>query len=224
MQYIAIKEELQNDKKIYTINAIPLKNKEKSIVQKIPHPIGTDTLTYKTLDEAVDAIKRAGFSPILPNGKKDTSLEITKKSALKSDNSYETMILDVIKSKINSSNPNVCQAAVLALAEFPSEETFDILFDKIGEENDLIRKNAILSICRYGNRLSDKLIEALTHENWVTRNSAINCIKNLAQENDIDLEKFIVPLLNSCEDINPIVQANALSVLAMVYQNFKKKK
>ena len=50
------------------------------------------------------------------------------------------MIFDTIKEKINSTNSNVSAAAILAISEFPTEETFEILFDKIGEENDLIRK------------------------------------------------------------------------------------
>ena len=36
MQYIAIKKEEKDGKEFYTVNAIPLKNKNKSIVQKIP--------------------------------------------------------------------------------------------------------------------------------------------------------------------------------------------
>ena len=46
MQYIAIKQEQKNNKEVYIVNAIPLKNTSKSIVQKIPHPLGTDTLEY----------------------------------------------------------------------------------------------------------------------------------------------------------------------------------
>ena len=44
MQYLAIKQEEQNGKIVYVINAIPLKNKNKSVVQKIPHPLGSDFL------------------------------------------------------------------------------------------------------------------------------------------------------------------------------------
>jgi HEAT repeat protein len=126
--------------------------------------------------------------------------------------------------KIESSNSSVAAAAILALAEFPTEETFDILFNKIGEDNDLIRKNAISGICRYGNLLQDKIIQALKSTNWVTRNSALNCILNLTETNNIDLEKFIIPLSEATNDSNTIVQTNALTTLAKVYQTFQKNK
>lgn len=222
MQYIPIKQENKNGEKVFVINAIPLKNKNKSVIQKIPHPTGTDFLSYSTLEDAKDAIIRAGFTPILPDGKKDfTATNRNTKKDIYDEKNYETIVLQTIKEKINSSNSNVVQAAISALAEFPSEETFEVFFEKIGEENDLIRKNAISGICRYGNILTDRIIAALDDKNWVARNSAITCIKTLVQ-NHSDIEKFIQPLVNTCQDINPIVQANALTTLAIVYQQYKK--
>ena len=149
MQYIAIKQKRQNGEMVFVVNAIPLKNKKSISSAKIPHPLGSDILTYKTLDEAKEAISLAGFSYILPDGKKEIKSEpvvIQSKSAQDIDN----LIYETIRAKINSSNSNVCAAAVSAICEFSTEETFNILFEKIGEENDLIRKNAISGICRYG--------------------------------------------------------------------------
>ena len=221
MQSIPIKEEIKNGEKVYVVSAIPLKNKNKSVVQKIPHPLGSDVLIYPTPEEAKDAVSRAGFSYILPDGKKGFAV---KKNARMKQNDYENSILEVLKDKINSQNSNVCQSAVLALGEFPSEETFSIMFEKIGEENELVRKNAITVICRYGRILQNHIVKALKDENWVARNSALACIKNLSEDENIDIEKFIVPLIQTCDDANPIVQANALSTLALVYQNYKKRK
>ena len=70
MQYLAIKQEEQNGKIVYVINAIPLKNKNKSVVQKIPHPLGSDFLVFEDLEEAKKAVSRAGFSYILPDERK----------------------------------------------------------------------------------------------------------------------------------------------------------
>ena len=126
--------------------------------------------------------------------------------------------------KINSSNSNVCAAAVSAICEFPTEETFNILFEKIGEENDLIRKNAISGICRYGRILTDRIIEACQSSNWIAKNSAISCISQLAESDNIESEKFISPLITLCDDANPIVQANAIATLAQIYQVSKRKK
>ncbi len=221
MQYLAIKQEEQNGEIVYIINAIPLKNKNKSVVQKIPHPLGSDSLVFHDLEEAKKAVSRAGFSYILPDGKKEIqNIPIATKS--KKD-AYSNIIFDAIKDKVSSNNSNVCAAAILAISEFPTEETFDILFDKIGEENDLIRKNAICGICRYGKLLQDRIIDALNSTNWVCRNSAITCIANLVEDNNIDIVKFIKPLVKTSNDVNPIVQSNALTTLALVYQAYQKK-
>jgi hypothetical protein len=221
MQYIPIKVSEKDGKEIYTVPAIPLKNSNRTVVQKIPHPLGTDAITYSTLDEAKDAVTRAGFSYMLPNGQKGTNATV-KQKVVQHGTNYEEIVLDTIKDKINSSNTGVCAAAILAIAQFPSEETFDILFEKIGEDNDQIRKNAISGICRYGQIMSERIINALKSPNWVTRNSALNCIVNLTEAENVDISQFIIPVSETCNDINTIVQANALSTLAKVYQQYKK--
>lgn len=220
MQYIAIKEEEKNGKICYSVNAIPLKNKNKSVVQKIPHPLGSDVLEYNTLDEAKDSITRAGFSYILPDGRKGYDKFNHKRTA--AGNDYDLIIKNTIYDKINSTNSNVAASAILAISEFPEEKTFDILFEKIGEDNDVIRKNAISGICRYGNLLQNRILDCLKSSNWVVRNSALSCISNLVESDNIDLEKCILPLTEVCEDSNTIVQAYALTVLAKAYQNYKK--
>lgn len=221
MQYIPIKLSEKDGKEIYTVPAIPLKNSNRTVVQKIPHPLGTDAITYSTLDEAKDAVTRAGFSYMLPNGQKGTKATV-KQKVVQHGTNYEEIVLDTIKDKINSSNTGVCAAAILAIAQFPSEETFDILFEKIGEDNDQIRKNAISGICRYGQIMSERIINALKSPNWVTRNSALNCIVNLTEAENVDISQFIIPVSETCNDINTIVQANALTTLAKVYQQHKK--
>lgn len=219
MQYVAIKKEIKNNEEVFIVNAIPLKNKNKSVVQKIPHPLGSDGMEFKTLEEAKDAITRAGFSYILPNGKKEMQ-KPTRTTY--SSNGYEEIIYNAIKERTNSENSNVCASAILAISEFPKDETFEILFSKFGEDNDLVRKNAISGVCRYGKILQPKIINSLKSTNWVVKNSAISCITNLATNSDIEIEKFILPLIEATKDTNPIVQTNALQTLALVYQNYKK--
>lgn len=42
MQYVAIKQENRDGEVVFVVNAISLKNKNKSVVQQIPHPLGSD--------------------------------------------------------------------------------------------------------------------------------------------------------------------------------------
>ena len=221
MQYIPIKKTIKDNEEIYTVAAIALKNTNKTVVQKIPHPLGSETIDYKSLEEAKEAISLAGFSYILPDGQKGSKTTI-KQKIVQNGYNYESIVLDAIKNKIKSTNSAVAAAAVFAISEFPSEETFDILFDKIGEDNEQIRKNAIDGICRYGNILSDRIIKALKSSSWVTRNSAISCIVNLAENTDTDIERFIIPLSETCNDSNTIVQANAICAVAKVYKKHRK--
>ena len=223
MQYIAIKEETQSGKTVYIINAIPLKNSNKTIVQKIPHPLGSDSLVFNTLEEAKDAVVRAGFAYMLPDGTKGVSSK-SKTPAVQSAVDYNQIIQSTIKSKINSSNLNVAASAVFAISEFPDEETFDILFEKLGDENEIIRKNAINGICRYGNMLQNRIIEALKSPNWVVRNSALTCIQNIIDYGCEDIEPFLIPLTQICEDNNTIVQSNALTTIAKTYHEYMKQK
>jgi hypothetical protein len=223
MQYVSINEEVKNGKICYVVNAIPLKNSSKSIVQKIPHPCGTDALVFDDIEDAKGAILRAGFSYILPDGKKGGSQ--TLKTSIKSENiNYEQIVYDAICDKVNSTNISVSASAILAISEFPSENTFDILFNKLGEENDIVRKNAIAGIARYGNLVIKRIIESLKSQNWVERNSAISCIALLCENKDVNLNEFILPLTEVCDDTNSIVQSNALTVIAKVYQTYMKHK
>ncbi len=221
MQYIAIKKAQKNNKTVYVVNSISLKNKDNAIVQKIPHPMGTDVLIFEKLEDAQNAIVLAGFSYIMPDGKKGFA-KLPEDKKEDSQHSYEKIVLETIKNKLNSNNSTVCASAVLALSEFPSQENFDILFEKIGEDNDSIRKNAIAGICKYSNMLQNQIIKALKHENWVTRNSAITCILNSVESGDSDAEKYLLPLVKACSDPNPIVEANAVSALAKVYKLYLK--
>ena len=222
MQYVTIKREEKDGKEYFAVNAISLKNTNKTVVQRIPHPLGSDVIMFDNLEDAKDAVTRAGFSYVLPNGENGTKSRVRLKTPSSAD--YSDIDLETVKSKINSSNSSVAAAAVIAVSVFQNEETFDILFKKIGEDNDLIRKNAISGICRYSNILQDRIIESLKSSNWVERNSALTCISNITEDGSVDLEKFIIPLTEICNDSNTIVQANALVTLAKVYQNYQKNK
>ncbi len=223
MQYVSIKREENNGKSYFAVNAISLKNKNKAVVQKIPHPLGTDVLIFENLEDAKNAIVRAGFSFVLPNGEKGHAKPKPVKNSTSSVD-YESLVFSSIIEKVNSTNTNVAAGAILALSEFPKIETFDILFNKIGEDNDLIRKNAIAGICRYAGVLQDRIIQSLKSANWVERNSALTCIQNIAEDGAADIENFIAPLVKTCDDDNTIVQANALITLAKVYAQYKQNK
>ncbi len=109
------------------------------------------------------------------------------------------MIFDTIKRKINSTNSNVSAAAILAISEFPTEETFEILFDKIGEENDLIRKTQFQEFADTEKILQNKIIESLKSSNWVTRNSALSCITKPCRKRHDRIREFHNSLMRNLQ-------------------------
>ena len=129
MQYVAIKKEIKNNKEIFVVNAIPLKNKNKSIVQKIPHPLGSDGMEFKTLEEAKDAITRAGFSYILPDGKKETKIPQKINKITYTENNYEELIYNAIKEKTNPCTTEVIKECLPngQLKAFPWNKLHSVL-------------------------------------------------------------------------------------------------
>ena len=222
MKYIAIKQEQRQDREVFIVSAITLKNSKNTVVQKIPHPLGSDIIEYSTLDEAQQAIFRAGFSCVLPNGvKQDAKTSISKNNEEVVDN-YEKAIFNLLKNKTKSNNQSVVATAISAISDFASQETYEIMFSFLGEENEQIRKNAISGICKYATILKNEIIEELSNSNWVVRNSILTCISKIIETTNMNTQDFIMPVMKTCDDINPIVQTNAISTLSKLYQSYKK--
>lgn len=225
MNYVLIKQSEKDGNVCFTVNAISLPIKNKSVTQKIPHPMGTDILVFDTLEDAKNAVARSGFAYILPNGEKGTNSTNSVKTPTYQENiysiNYEDIVMKTVLNKVKSTNSSVVASSLQALIGFNTEQTFNILFEKLGDDNDIIRKTAISGICAYGNILQDRIIDALKSPNWVVRNSALICISNLTENESMDMEKFIIPVVEACEDSNTIVQSCALTTLASVYKSYK---
>ena len=222
MKYIAIKQEQRENSTVFIVSAITLKNSRNTVVQKIPHPLGSDIIEFSTLDEAQQAIFRAGFSCVLPNGTKQEVKNPTSKNNEEVVDNYEKAIFELLKNKTKSNNQSVVATSIGAISDFANRETYDILFSFLGEENEQIRKNAISGICKYATILKTEIIEELNNPNWVVRNSILTCISKIIETTNINTEDFIIPVMKTCEDINPIVQTNAISTISKLYQNYKK--
>ena len=68
-QYVHIKEiESQDGEKLFKVNAILLQSKDGGQQKKIPHPFGTETMIFKTIDKAIEAVVLSGFEYVLPDG------------------------------------------------------------------------------------------------------------------------------------------------------------
>lgn len=219
-QYVQIKEiKSQEGETLYKVNAILLQSKDGGQQKKIPHPLGTEAMIFKTLDKAKEAVALSGFEYILPDG------------SLKSENAkneykiepYAKKIFDALVVNSKDSNPNIVAAAIMALSEINHPDCLKVYIEKLGEDNDLIRQNSIDAILKYGVGAIPDVIKVLNSENWVQRNSAVICLQNFCENREFEVSPIIDILLNKLEDNNPIVKCSVLRALGSAYKMYKTK-
>lgn len=225
MNKIAIKKKFikSENKHVYYVQALSLKNNINKVSLLIPHPHGTDVMEFETLQEAAAAVKKSGFEYELPEGEFVSEQEVETIARNKRTN-LEGLLFNKFKDKVNAINPSISAAAITSFAELNDYEAVDIFIEKLGEENEKIRSAAINALVSYKNAVIDKLIDALTNSNWITRHSAITCLMRISEVADVDVEKILIPIINRMDDSNAIVQALAISAAGSIYKNSIKNK
>ena len=217
MQYVHIKEIVsQEGETLYKVNAIILQSKDGGQKKKIPHPLGTETMIFKSLDKAKEAVLLSGFEFVLPDG----SLKSKDDEEFKIE-PYDKKILDVIMSQTKDSNPNIVAASIQALGEINHPNCLKLYIEKLGEDNDQIRQNSIEAILKYGTKAIPQIISALKSENWVRRNSAVICLQQFCEHKEVDTALIIDSLLECMTDNNPIVKCSVIRALGIAYKSRK---
>ena len=215
-QFVQIKEiKSQEGETLFKVNAILLQSMNGEQQKKIPHPFGTETMIFKTLEKAKEAVALSGFDYVLPNGSTQE-----EKNEYKIE-PYDKKIFDTIMQQTKASNPNIVAAAISALSEINHPDCINIYIEKLGEENDIIRQNSIEAIIKYGTKAMPEVLNALKDENWVRRNSAVLCLQQFCTRKDIDTNLIIENLLEAIKDNNPIVKCSVIKALGLAYKNYK---
>ena len=217
MQKISIKKRIVNGEPVYFVQALSLKNSENKTALLIPHPVGTEILEFNTLEEAVAAVRKSGFDYNIPDGE-IVSEEVVADLTRTRKTDIENVLFNKFKSKTNDINSSVASSALKALSYLNDKDAIDIFISKLGEDNDKIREVAIDSLVSYKNGVVEKLIEALSDSNWVTRNSAITALTKICEYADVEQEEILIPIINRIDDTNPIVQSSALIAAGQIYR------
>ena len=216
MKYVQIKEITnQEGETLYKVNAIVLESTGGEKKKKIPHPLGTEIMLFKSLEKAKEAVALAGFEYVLPNGSLKTEEEEYKILP------YDKKIFDALILQTSDSNPNIVAAAILSLSEINHPDCLKIFIDKLGEDNDSIRQNSIDAILKYGIRAIPQIIETLKSENWVQRNSSVICLQQFCENKDIEIKPIIDILLENLNDNNPIVKCSVIKALGIAYKTYR---
>lgn len=200
---------------VYIVPALSFQRKDNPNPKKIPHPLGKDFLIFESVEEAQQAIEHSGFTCAMPHTIKR---HIEKQTY---HTSYDDLILDSLEKLAQDISPNVAASAIFALGEIAHPQTIDLLIQKMGEDNEIIRTNATDAVAKCGMAAFDKLLQALNDENWVKRNSAVICLGKLSDNPEIDIQKMIVPLFKKLDDKNSIVKSSTALTLGKIYKNLK---
>ena len=200
---------------VYIVPALSFQRKDNPNPKKIPHPLGKDFLIFESIEEAQQAIEHSGFTCTIPYTNKKP---LTKQSH---HTSYDNLILDSLINLVEDISPNVAASAIFALGEIANPQTINLLIQKIGEDNEIIRTNAIDAVVKCGSIAFNKLLQTLEDENWVKRNSAIICLNKLLDNPEIDIHKMIMPLLKRLGDKNSIVKSSTALTLGKIYKTLK---
>ena len=218
MKYVQIKEiTSQEGETLYKVNAIVLESTGGEKKKKIPHPLGTETMLFKSLEKAKEAVALAGFEFVLPDGTLKTEEEQYKILP------YEKKIYDALISQTNDSNPNIVAAAISSLSEINHPDCLKVFIDKLGEDNDSIRQNAIEALLKFGAGALPQIKEAMNSDNWVKRNSAVICLQQFCENKEIEISPVIDILLERLSENNPIVKCSIIKALGTAYKIYRQR-
>ena len=135
-QKISIKKKVvqqENKESIYyVVPAISLKNSNNQVKLLVPHPTGNYAMEFNTIEEAVAAIKKAGFEYKLPDGediKNDEPETIVSTTSSKSE--IENILFNKFQSKTNDINPSIVASSITALSYLNDNNAIDIFIEKI---------------------------------------------------------------------------------------------
>ena len=218
MNLIPIKKsKIKKDGQEIEVFIVPAMNITQSNAKekKVPHPDGTTSIIFPTLEKAIEAINFSGFSYSLYK-------EMMANTATYNSHSDLSNIINPIMGLLKDKNSDVVASAAFALGEMTCKEAVSPLIEILGLDDFSIRKNAIEALAKIGEPALKQLIKSLDDPNWVARNSAAITLGEMADCNSADLTSAIGPLLNKFNDNQSIVRSSSVIALGKIYKQVKK--
>jgi hypothetical protein len=177
---------------------------------KVPHPQGPNSLVFKSLEKAIEAIDRAGFGYIYDEKQVPASdVPLTFNTDL-------TGAVDPLLEMLKDSNSSIVASAAYALGELKTERAIKPLLGVLGVDDQLVRKNAVEALAKIGDPAVRGIIEALDDNNWVTRNSASIALGEMVNHSGRKVLYAIQPLIKRLKDSNWIVRSSAATSLGKI--------
>lgn len=202
----------------FVVPAVAINTKDG--VRTIPHPYGSETRIYETLEKAIEQVHRAGYAAEF-EGKHYPmpTRQLLQRPRALSGSAGQAPIMKILQNAIpelqgqlNDNVPSVVASAAYALGELKDDSALPGLLHALGNDDASVRKNAGEALAKIGKPSLKTLQLALKDKNWVVRHSALAALVELIHLN-IDLAGSILadalPLL---KDDSWLVRSQAANV------------
>jgi HEAT repeats/HEAT repeat len=212
----------------FIVPAIGLNTREGT--RLIPHPYGTETTTYESLEQAIEQIHRAGYAAEYDGTHYPLPIRqaMTRSVPRRISSSQSTPTLKLVENAIPSlleqlsdHVPSVVASAAFALGEIRDEGALPGLIHALGHEDSNVRKNATEALAKIGKPVLKAVQLSLKDKHWLVRHSALCVILELLHY-EVALVPIILPeALPLLKDENWLVRSHAATVFGEVAKTFR---
>ncbi len=194
---------------VYTIPALSINLSDK-VAKKVPHPNGNSTMSFSTLERAINAIQLAGYS--YSDGGKVVLPRVIDTVGL-------VDIKQPLITLLNDKSSSVVLSAIYALGEINCEEAISPLINLLEKDDNTLRERTIQSLAKIGLPAIRPLLSTINDNNWIKRNAAIICLGEISELHPIDPHKILEAVIAKLEDPQSVVRSSAAIALAKIYKN-----
>lgn len=206
----------------FLVSAVSLQTPQ-GLKKLIPHPFGQEAASFTSLQEAVDAIHRAGYDAECDgmtysksktgNLKTNSTGRISKGASLED---FLTRVIPDLKAQLQDKSPGVVSSAAFALGEIGTEEAIAALIDCFSHEDATSRKNASEALAKIGKPALKALRQSLHHGHWLVRHTGLTALCELAGRQPVLLSSCLEEVIPLLKDENWLVRSQAAQVFAEV--------
>lgn len=213
-------------KDFYTVPAVVITTAQGK--KLIPNPSGTETATFQTKEEAIEAIRRAGLDytfegvPYSTSKQTSTTQNTTPLSELPLDATSEALsrAIPILTQRLMDRESSVVAQSAFALGELQAQSAIEALIRLLGHEENQVRKEAAEALAKMGGPAIQPLLSAFRQAKSSSENNAIyirlsvmTAYQYLIQSHRELLCLVIAQAVEALEDASWIVRSQAASFI-----------
>ncbi len=206
----------------YVVPAVGIKTREG--MRLIPHPFGTETTAFETLEKTIDQVHRSGYAaefdgkhyPMPGRQYSPRNRLVARPRAASPMMRLVEEAIPMLHEQLNDTVPNVVANAAFALGELKDEGALPGLLHAFSNEDATVRKNVSEAIAKIGKPALKAIQLSLKDKHWLVRHSALSAIIELLHYG-IELVPEVLPdALPLLKDESWLVRSQAASLFGEV--------